>query len=717
MERRIFGLENEYGVTCTLRGQRRLSPDEVARYLFRRVVSWGRVSNVFLANGARLYLDVGSPPRVRHARVRLDLRPRRPRQGGRAHPRAAPGQRRAAPARGGHPRRHLPVQEQHRLGRQQLRLPRELPHQPARRLRPLRRGAHPVPRQPPDLRRRRQGAADRPGRHVLRSASGPSTSGRASRSATTRSRPIINTRDEPHADAERYRRLHVIVGDSNMSEYSTFLKVGAASILLRMLEEPNVVLRDMTLENPIRAIREISHDITCRRRVRLANGREASALEIQSEYLNRALQVRRDAASFSPLETKALEMWEHCLTTIENDPLKLDRECRLGHQAQPDRALPRARRPAAQPPAGGAARPAVPRRQPRPRASSTSMQARGLVERMCDDADIDQAIDDAAADHPGPAARRVHPPGQGAQARLHGRLGAPQAQRPGPAHGAVQGPVQVARRAGREAHRLPLMPSFRRGRVGRIIQERAGLQRVEVHRGADGEGAGEPAYVLTQLTGPVAPGDEVLYNDTAVRARPRHRWLARGARQPHPRRVGRARRWPRAEAPLHQPAGRHRGAGGAHPRRVHRPRRHARGGVHAAQPARGGRGRGPSGGPLGPHRLRHDRRRRAAVGAERPRGRAERPAAARGHRLRRTGLRRRRGGRGGALGAGPGAPPPRCRRGRGGHGPRGGRHGVRARHQRARSSACPRHGRGARRASGPLRAGVRGRRPGPATVA
>src|SRR5688500_19103660 len=62
MERRIFGLENEYGVTCTLRGQRRLSPDEVARYLFRRVVSWGRSSNVFLVHGARLYLDVGSHP-------------------------------------------------------------------------------------------------------------------------------------------------------------------------------------------------------------------------------------------------------------------------------------------------------------------------------------------------------------------------------------------------------------------------------------------------------------------------------------------------------------------------------------------------------------------------------------------------------------------------------------------------------------------------------
>ena len=81
-------------------------------------------------------------------------------------------------------------------------------------------------------------------------------------SATTRSRPIINTRDEPHADAERYRRLHVIVGDSNMSEFTTYLKVGITDIVLRMVEE-NTVMRDLTLENPIRAIREISHDITC----------------------------------------------------------------------------------------------------------------------------------------------------------------------------------------------------------------------------------------------------------------------------------------------------------------------------------------------------------------------------------------------------------------------------------------------------------------------
>ena len=174
MDKRIYGLENEYGVTCTLRGQRRLSPDEVARYLFRRVVSWGRSSNVFLENGARLYLDVGSHPE--YATPECDDIAELV-----AHDKAgewilssAGRGRRGPPARGGHPGRHLPVQEQHRLGRQLLRLPRELPDQPRRRLHPLHRGADPVPGQPPGLRRRRQGPPDGPGRGVL-----PQPAGRA----------------------------------------------------------------------------------------------------------------------------------------------------------------------------------------------------------------------------------------------------------------------------------------------------------------------------------------------------------------------------------------------------------------------------------------------------------------------------------------------------------------------------------------------------------
>ena len=143
-------------------------------------------------------------------------------------------------------------------------------------------------------------------------------------SATTRSRPIINTRDEPHADAERFRRLHVIAGDSNMSEYATYLKVGATAALLEMLEA-NVVFRDLSLDNPIRAIREISHDPTCRRKVRLANGRELSALDIQWEYLDRAMRYGRNPG-FSPAVAKAVEMWEHVLTGLEKDPLSLSRE-------------------------------------------------------------------------------------------------------------------------------------------------------------------------------------------------------------------------------------------------------------------------------------------------------------------------------------------------------------------------------------------------------
>jgi proteasome accessory factor A len=144
-------------------------------------------------------------------------------------------------------------------------------------------------------------------------------------SATTRSRPIINTRDEPHADAERYRRLHVIVGDSNMSEVTTLLKVGSANLVLEMIEQ-GVQFRDFSLDNPIRAIREISHDLTGRRTVRLAGGKEASALDIQREYFERAVEhvAKR---SPDPMAERVLELWGRTLDAIEAEDLsKIDRE-------------------------------------------------------------------------------------------------------------------------------------------------------------------------------------------------------------------------------------------------------------------------------------------------------------------------------------------------------------------------------------------------------
>ncbi|HEY2443797.1 MAG TPA: Pup--protein ligase, partial [Streptosporangiaceae bacterium] len=140
-------------------------------------------------------------------------------------------------------------------------------------------------------------------------------------SATTRSRPIINTRDEPHADAERFRRLHVIVGDSNMSETTMLLKVGSTDLVLRMIEA-GAVMRDLSLENPIRAIREVSHDMTGRRKVRLANGREVCALDIQREYYQKAADFTERRGS-DATSARVLSLWRRTLDAVESGDLGL----------------------------------------------------------------------------------------------------------------------------------------------------------------------------------------------------------------------------------------------------------------------------------------------------------------------------------------------------------------------------------------------------------
>ena len=324
MDRRIFGVETEYGITCTFRGQRRLSPDEVARYLFRRVLSWGRSSNVFLSNGARLYLDVGSHPEyatpecdnvvdlVAHDKagerileglvVEADRRLREEGIAGDIYL-FKNNTDSYGNSYGCHENYLVPRHEE--LGRLTDALT------PFLVTRQLLCGAGKVLQTP-------RGAVycvSQRAEHIWESVS----------SATTRSRPIINTRDEPHADAERFRRLHVIVGDSNMSETTMLLKVGSTDLVLQLIEA-GAALRDMTLDNPVRAIREVSHDMTGRSRVRLADGREMSALEIQYEYLTRA----RDFTSSSGLNTiseRVLEMWERALQAIETGNLdKIARE-------------------------------------------------------------------------------------------------------------------------------------------------------------------------------------------------------------------------------------------------------------------------------------------------------------------------------------------------------------------------------------------------------
>jgi proteasome accessory factor A len=324
MQRRIYGVETEFGVTCTFHGQRRLSPDEVARYLFRRVVSWGRSSNVFLRNGSRLYLDVGSHPE--YATAECDSLTQLV-----AHDKAGEriledllldAERRLADEGIGgdiflfknntdSAGNSYGCHENYLVGRSgefsriaDVLLPFLVTRQ-------LIAGAGKVLQTP-------RGAVfclSQRAEHIWEGVS----------SATTRSRPIINTRDEPHADAERYRRLHVIVGDSNMSEVTTLLKVGTTHLVLEMIEQ-GVQFRDFTLDNPIRAIREISHDLSGRRPVRLAGGREASALDVQREYYARAVEhvARRGS---DPVTDRVLELWGRTLDAVETQNLSLiDRE-------------------------------------------------------------------------------------------------------------------------------------------------------------------------------------------------------------------------------------------------------------------------------------------------------------------------------------------------------------------------------------------------------
>jgi proteasome accessory factor A len=321
VERRIFGIETEFGITAVTDGQRRLTPDEVARYLFRKVVTWGRSSNVFLPNGSRLYLDVGSHPEYATAECD-DLRTLV------AHDRA--GERIV---------QDLVDDAQARMAEDEISgdifvfknnvdsagnsygchenflvartddfgavtdglLPFLITRQLIAGTGKLMAGT-----------RGTKFSVSQRADHIWEGVS----------SATTRSRPIINTRDEPHADAEHYRRMHVIVGDSTMTETTTLLKLGSAHLVLRMLED-GVALPDMTLDNPIRAIRDISLDRTGRTPVALADGRRMSALEIQGEYLTRASEYATREGIDDDLTRQVLDLWERTLRAVESDDLAL----------------------------------------------------------------------------------------------------------------------------------------------------------------------------------------------------------------------------------------------------------------------------------------------------------------------------------------------------------------------------------------------------------
>jgi proteasome accessory factor A len=144
---------------------------------------------------------------------------------------------------------------------------------------------------------------------------------------TTLKRPIINTRDEPHADPEKYRRLHVIVGDANLAEISTYLKLGTTALVLSMLEAGTLDI-DGALEDPVREMHLVSHDPSLQHLMRLRSGRTITALQLQREFLEQARKHVENTlgADVDAQTADVLARWESVLDRLETDPMSLSSE-------------------------------------------------------------------------------------------------------------------------------------------------------------------------------------------------------------------------------------------------------------------------------------------------------------------------------------------------------------------------------------------------------
>ncbi len=324
MDARIYGVETEFGLIHRPAAEqqhpgRGLPPDELARYLFRPVVEFGRSSNIFIPNGSRLYLDVGSHPEYATAECAdlIDLI--------------------ASDRAGERIMHHLATAAEHRIAadgftgqvyvlknnvdsagnsygsHENYLIPRTTHFRrlsgillPFLITRQIIAGAGRVV--PADEETQAHFAFSQRADHMWEGIS----------SATTRSRPIINTRDEPHADAATHRRLHVIVGDSNMSSTTSLLRYGSTDLVLRMIEA-GVPVGDFELENPIAAIRQISHDLTGQARVRIRGGGEMTAVQIQRGLLERVQRFVAAQGAHHERVEQILELWDRTLTAVETE--------------------------------------------------------------------------------------------------------------------------------------------------------------------------------------------------------------------------------------------------------------------------------------------------------------------------------------------------------------------------------------------------------------
>ena len=323
LARRIIGVETEYGITCapTTDGPPPMDADHAARELFEPVVQRSRSSNVFTRGGARLYLDVGSHPEFATAECdRLEDVLAQDRAGELVMADLVEQANAHLVASGVPGRIHLLKNnrdaEDNGFGCHENYLVRRrgdfwndartlVPHLVTRQI--LVGAGHIT-----------AGGDARPAADGLR---GYVFSQRADQmwdavsSATTRARPLINTRDEPHADAEHYRRMHVIVGDSNIAQGSTLLKVAAMDLLLDYLEHGGD-LSDLALADPMRAIRDTCHDMSGGALLERVDGRTITSLEMQAEHLGRLRNHVAQDIEITALHKAALDLWERGLEAL-----------------------------------------------------------------------------------------------------------------------------------------------------------------------------------------------------------------------------------------------------------------------------------------------------------------------------------------------------------------------------------------------------------------
>lgn len=323
MKKRIYGLENEFGIAFTSHGRRTLPSEKVVRYLFEKLITTEGFLNVFLENGARFYLDTGCHPEYatpecaspedvmiydkageRILENLLEYAQGKVREEG-FHGNLAIFKNNTdfvGNSYGCHENYLAERTSDFYYMAEQL-----IPFLVTRQIFT---GAGKVFR----TRRGTVFHISQRAQHIRQKISG----------TTTNERSIINTRDEPHAIKEKYRRLHIIVGDSNMSEYATYMKIGTTAIILEMIED-DFITPNFSLRNPVRAIKDISRDLTCKEQVPLNNGKKYSALELQKEYLELAHRYY-STRPVSDMTRDILDKWEDLLAKLEEDPMQLERK-------------------------------------------------------------------------------------------------------------------------------------------------------------------------------------------------------------------------------------------------------------------------------------------------------------------------------------------------------------------------------------------------------